>query len=348
VDAVAEGGNGHLDPCPAQQVDRSNGLYFLKSFREDCENGGHRVSLGRMTANAHGNLSGRHLVVFGCGYVGGEVARQALQRGLKVTALTRNPATADRLRTAGVTAITADLGTDGWHSQVQGGADFVLNSVSSGRGGIDGYRLSYVEGMRSILAWAQRGPAGTFIYTGSTSVYPQGGGVAIDEEASTVGTGDTAQVLLEAERLLRNHAGAFARWFILRLAGIYGPGRHRLLDQVRAGEVSGRAQDHLNLIHRDDICSAIWAAFQAPAERKDEVFNVTDDGAATRGEIVGWLSARLGVPLPRFTEGPAAGRRATTPDRIIANAKLKQTLGWRPAFPSFREGYAAMLEPGIF
>ncbi len=282
-------------------------------------------------------------MILGCGYVGGEMARQAVARGLKVTALTRNAAKADPLRAAGVGVVVAELAGDAWHAGIPGDADFVLNCVSSGGGGVEGYRRSYVEGMRSILAWAQRGPAGTFIYTGSTSVYPQGGGAVVDEAASTAGAGDTAQVLLEAETLLRNHAGACARWFILRLAGIYGPGRHRLLDQVRAGEVGGRAQDHLNLIHRDDICAAIWAALLAPTERKDAVFNVADDAAATRGEITGWLAARLGVPLPRFTDAPAAGRRATTPDRIIANARLKQSLGWRPAFPSFREGYAALL-----
>ncbi len=282
-------------------------------------------------------------MILGCGYVGGEMARQAVIRGLRVTALTRNAAKADLLRSAGVEVVVAELAGDAWHTRIPGGADFVLNCVSSGGGGVEGYRRSYVEGMRSILGWAQRGPAGTFIYTGSTSVYPQGGGAVVDEAASTAGAGDTAQVLLEAEMLLRNDAGACARWFILRLAGIYGPGRHRLLDQVRAGEVGGRAQDHLNLIHRDDSCAAIWAALLAPPEQKDAVFNVADDAAATRAEITGWLAARLGVPPPRFTDAPGTGRRATTPDRIIANARLKQALGWRPAFPSFREGYAALL-----
>ena len=250
--------------------------------------------------------------------------------------------------------------------------------MSSGGGGVGSYRRSHVGGMRSILAWARRRPAGTVVYTGSTSVYPQGGGVVVEETASTEGAGETARVLLEAEALLREggntrparpgktadsglgHPGQVAdrpgtgetdgpairpchRWFILRLAGIYGPGRHRLLDQVRAGEVGGRAQDHLNLVHRDDICAAIWAAFAAPAEKRDEVFNVADDAAATREEIAGWLASRLGVPPPRLSAAPAAGRRALTPDRIIGNARLKRVLGWRPAFPSFREGYAAIL-----
>jgi nucleoside-diphosphate-sugar epimerase len=290
-----------------------------------------------------------------------------------VTALTRNAAKADSLRAAGAGVIVADLAGDEWHARIPGGADFVLNCVSSGGGGVEGYRRSYVGGMRSILAWARHEPAGTLVYTGSTSVYPQGGGVTVDETASTEGASETARVLLEAEGLLgegrdgrparpgktedpdssKSSLGTtdtdgpavrpYQRSFILRLAGIYGPARHRLLDQVRAGEVGGRAQDHLNLIHRDDICAAIWTALQAPAEQKDAVFNVADDAAATRREIADWLAARLGVPAPRFTDAPAAGRRATTPDRIIANARLKQALGWRPAFPSFREGYAAVL-----
>ncbi len=305
-----------------------------------------------MTADAYGNLSGKRLVIFGCGYVGGEMARQARARGLRVTALTRNAAKAEELRAVGIEVVVAELGTAAWHGLIPGGADFVLNCVSSGGGGVAGYRRSYVEGMQSILTWARRQPVGTLVYTSSTSVYPQGGGAVVDENAPTDGAGETARVLLEAEALVREGKDEppgrpCHRWFTLRLAGIYGPGRHRLLDQVRAGEVSGRAQDHLNLIHRDDICTALWAALTAPASIQNDVFNVADDAAATRDEITCWLAVRLGVPPPRFSEAPAGGRRTLTPDRIIANTRLKQVLGWQPAFPSFREGYAALLEqPG--
>ena len=51
---------------------------------------------------AHGNFSGKRLVVFGCGYVGGAVAREARERGMRVTALTRNAAKAIPLREAGI------------------------------------------------------------------------------------------------------------------------------------------------------------------------------------------------------------------------------------------------------
>ena len=297
-----------------------------------------------MSADAHGNLAGKRLVIFGCGYVGAEVARQAFARGLHVTALTRNAAKAIALRTAGVEAVVADLADTDWHARIAGGAEFVLNCVSSGGGGLGGYRRSYVDGMTSVLAWAKtHGAAGTLVYTGSTSVYPQGGGVRVDETAATAGAGLRAELLVAAEDLLRSAAGARARWFVLRLAGIYGPNRTHLVEQVRTGEVAGRGEHRLNLAHRDDIVAAIWAALAAPPAVRSEIFNVADDGAAPKAEIAAWLAARLGVPPPRFTGEPLAGRREVTPDRVIANDKIKTMLGWRPRYPTYREGYEKFL-----
>ncbi len=295
-----------------------------------------------MTTQAHGNFAGKRLVIFGCGYVGGEMARQGVARGMDVTALTRNPATAAALRAAGVSEVVeADLATEAWHARIAGGGEFVLNAVSSGGGGMESYRRSYLDGMESIVRWAEaRGGVGTLVYTSSTSVYPQDGGVTVDEAAPTDGVGERGEVLLAAERVLRETPmAAVRRWFILRLAGIYGPGRMHLVEQVRAGEVAGRGTHRLNLVHRDDICGAIWSAMAAAETVESGVFNVADDGAAPKAEVTAWLAAKLGVAAPGFTGLPAGGRRAVTPDRVIANAKVKRVLGWRPAFASFREGY---------
>lgn len=297
-----------------------------------------------MSSDAYGKLSGKRLVIFGCGYVGSALAEQALSRGVRVTALTRNDEKAAVLRASGVEVVVADLAESAWHGRIEGGADWVVNCVSSGGGGLGGYRHSYVAGMESVRAWASAGgPVGTMVYTGSTSVYPQDGGVRIKEEATTDGAGERARVLLAAEDIVKSGQGAWSRWFVLRLAGIYGPGRHHLLEQVRSGEASGKGDVHLNLVFRDDIVAAIWAVLLAKPEVANEVFNVADDGAATKAEIVAWLAQRLGVTVPRFSGEPAAGRREVTPDRVIDNAKIKRVLGWRPAMQSFREGYEKIL-----
>jgi nucleoside-diphosphate-sugar epimerase len=296
-----------------------------------------------MPTNAHGNFHGRRLVVFGCGYVGAEVAREAVARGVQVTALTRNEAKAIALRETGIEVVVADLADAAWHARIAGGADFVLNCVSSGGGGVAGYRHSYLAGMDSILAWSRtRGAAGTLVYTSSTSVYPQNGGAIVDETAATGGE-ERAEVLVETEKHLRENAGAFRRWFVLRLAGIYGPNRHHLLNQVRTGTVAGRGEHRLNLAHRDDIAAAVWTCFTAPPAVANEVFNVADDAPARKDDVTRWLAGRLGVATPLFSGEPAEGRRAVTPDRVIANAKLKAVLGWRPQFATFREGYENLL-----
>lgn len=293
------------------------------------------------------SIANARLVIFGCGYVGSALAGAALQAGARVEALTRNPDKAATLRAKGVAVIVADLASADWHGQIATGPDFVVNCVSSG--GPDHYRRSYVEGMKSVLAWANQGPkpVGTLVYTSSTAVYPQGGGMVVDETAEAPGATPNGAIIRESEQLLQSApASAVARHFILRLAGIYGPGRHHLLDQLREGlpVLGGSGEHRLNLAHRDDIVAAILAGLTAPVAVTSDVFNVADSAPARRGEVVAWLAARLGRPAPGF-DGSTTSRRggAPMPDRIIANAKLHRVLGWRPRYPDFRSGFESLV-----
>jgi len=298
-----------------------------------------------MRSTPQDNFSGKRLVVLGCGYVGSAVAREAVARGLTVTALTRNAERATELTAGGVECVVASLADDAWHGRIAGGADFVLNCVSAGGGGVAGYRESYGRGMESVIAWSRaRGPAGAMVYTSSTSVYAQDAGV-VDEAAALDRAGERAGILVEAEELLRHATDAAARRVVLRVAGIYGPGRHHLLDQLRAGatELPGRGEHRLNLAHRDDIVTAVWAAFGAEATDASETFNVADDAPAPKAEVVAWLAARIGVAVPRFTGEAGGGRRERVPDRVVSNARLKAALGWAPRYPSFRDGYEKIL-----
>ncbi len=294
------------------------------------------------------SLQGKRLVIFGCGYVGSALAHAAVVAGAQVEALTRNPGKAAALRTQGLAnVVVADLSSNDWHAQITAGADYVVNCVSSG--GPDTYRQSYVGGMHSILAWAEAGdtPAGMIVYTSSTSVYPQGGGAQVDESAPADGATPNGAIIRESELLLANApADACRRWFILRLAGIYGPGRHHLLDQLRAGATSlnGSGAHRLNLAHRDDIVAAILACLTAPASVGREIFHVTDSAPAPREEVVRWLAERLGRPMPAFDGGTTTRRGGTPmPDRVILNEKIQRMLGWRPQYPDYRAGLEAIL-----
>lgn len=295
------------------------------------------------------SLRGKRLVIFGCGYVGSAVAQVAVAAGASVEALTRNPEKASALRAVGLTkVVVAELSSSEWHGQLDGGADFVVNCVSSG-GGPEGYRQSYLMGMASILAWAAKSamPIGTMLYTSSTSVYPQGGGAVVEESAPAVGATPNGKIIRESEQLLENISPTIcARWFILRLAGIYGPERHHLLNQLREGATAlgGSGAHHLNLIHRDDIVAALLACLTASDTIGSQIFNVADLAPARREEVVRWLAERLQRAMPVF-DGVAGSRRGgePMPDRIISSGKIQRVLGWQPKYPDYRAGFEAIM-----
>lgn len=296
------------------------------------------------------SLQGKRLVILGCGYVGSAVAQAAVAAGARVESLTRNPEKAALLRTQGLAkVVVAELSSFEWHGQIEGGADFVVNCVSSG-GGPNGYHQSYLAGMASILAWAAKGskPVGTLLYTSSTSVYPQGDGVVVEETASAEGATPNGKIIRESEQLLQNASTmSCLRWFILRLAGIYGPGRHHLLNQLRDGAstLGGSGDHHLNLIHRDDIVSAVLACLTAPSTVGSQVFNVADTAPALRAEVVRWLAEQLHRPMPEFDGLPGARRGGEPmPDRVIASGKIRQLLGWKPKYADYRAGFGDILK----
>jgi nucleoside-diphosphate-sugar epimerase len=162
-----------------------------------------------MSAERRELFRGKRIVIFGAGYIGSALAAQAVEHGLRVTALTRNPEKADCLRRAGIETVVADLADSAWHAQIAPSPDFVVNCVSSGDGGVAGYRRSYFDGTQSIAAWAaQSDPIGTFVYTSSTSVYPQGGGATITEDDPANPGAEGPQILRQTEELI---AGTLAQ-----------------------------------------------------------------------------------------------------------------------------------------
>ena len=289
------------------------------------------------------------LVILGAGYVGRSVALEGLRRGWLVSALTWNAGDAQALRSAGVDPVVeAPVHQRDWHRFLSPADAWVLNCVGSGRGGLEGYRESYLEGMRSMADWAaSRGGAEAAIFTGSTSVYGQDNGQWVSEKDEATGGEERGAVLREAEACLLNNPGIAKRRMVLRLGGIYGPKRAFLLQRARQADFQLEDSDHiyLNSIRLEDICEAVVTlCLTHPNQEEARVLNLVDDHPVLKSKILLGLRARLlemGLPEEK---GKAPGRRrASRPNRRISNALIKNLYGWNPRYPSWKEGYADLL-----
>ena len=282
------------------------------------------------------------LTILGCGYLGTALAEVCIGKGWEVSALTRNSETATKLRALGVSkVIESKIENDDWHTQLDPNQDFIVNCVGASSGDTDGYITSYIEGQDSVMTWLEQGSVGTFVFTSSSSVYPQTGKRFVDETASSAGVSEKAGLLLAAEQKCFPSISSIGRSFILRLAGLYGPGRHLLIDKIKAGEeLSGNSDRVLNLIHRDDAVNAILSCLVSDDSNIGRIYNVTDGNHATRGQIASWIAENLNSGEPVFKEDDDEN----TPNRKVSNNRILDELSWSPKFSSYQSGYKPIFD----
>ncbi|MDR2463537.1 MAG: hypothetical protein LBD30_07140, partial [Verrucomicrobiales bacterium] len=168
-----------------------------------------------------------------------------------------------------------------------------------------------------------------------TSVYAQNDGSWVDETSPSAAESETGKILLAAEQLTAEAGGV-----VLRLSALYGNGRLALRDRLLNGTARLPADGRrmLNQIHHQDAVSAIGFLLNRN-DAGGEVFNVSDDDPASYHEIFAWLCEKYDRPMPPSAAEESPQKRGLTNKRVC-NKKLR-ALGWRPLFPSFREGYAA-------
>lgn len=282
-------------------------------------------------------MSTPSVLVVGCGDVGGRLATQLLAGGWSVSGLRRNVGALPE----GVGAIAADLE----QRQVPANwplvsPDYLVYCVAASQHDEAGYRSAYVEGLRNVLAWlAERGQKPRrLLFVSSSSVFAQQGGEWIDETAETAPQEYSGRVMLEAERLALE-SGIPAS--VVRLTGIYGPGREWLLSQVRQGyRVTEEPPLYGNRIHAEDAAGLLAFLLRADHQGRvlDDCYIGVDDAPAPLAEVVAWLREYMGV-----TEWSEQQRVRRTGSKRCSNARAR-ALGWAPVYPSYREGYAAILE----
>jgi nucleoside-diphosphate-sugar epimerase len=221
-----------------------------------------------------------------------------------------------------------------------GSLDYLVYSAAATDHDEAGYRAAYVEGLQHVLGWLkQHGQRPKrLLFVSSSSVYGQQQGEWVDETSPTVAGGYSGRLMLEAEQVALDSGIPASR---VRLTGIYGPGREWLLSQVRQGySVVEDPPLYANRIHADDAAGLLAFLLEADRQGKalDDCYIGVDDAPAALADVVGWLREYLGVT--QWAEN-ASVRRAGS--KRCSNARAK-ALGWTPRYPSFREGYAAILE----
>ena len=279
------------------------------------------------------------VLIAGIGYVGQAVAVRLIQAGHQVSGLRRGEGR--ELEALGISTVRCDITQAAQLQEVHGPFDWLINTVSSSKGGVEEYKAVYLEGTRNLLGWAQEHPLQKYVHVSSTSVYGQTDGSQVDETSPTEPSSETGRILVEAEKLILS---AKVPAVILRASGIYGPERGHLFQQYLRGEatISGDPQRYLNMIHRDDLVGAIIAALERG--RAGETYNVTDDVPVPLIDFFRWLSAELKRPMPpSVAEAPSKRKRAVTSKRI-SNVKLKAQTGYQFIYPGYREGYLSEIK----
>lgn len=267
------------------------------------------------------------ILIAGCGDVGGALARRLLADGHEVYGLRRRT----DLLPAGVRPVAADLRAPDTLRAVPGGLDAVCYTAAADARSADAYRAAYVDGVRNLLQTVARTSApARVLYTSSTRVHPQNAGEWVDEDSPTGGADPYARLLLAGEAAAR---AAAAPAVVVRLAGIYGPGRTRLIDRVRAGEACAAA--YANRIHRDDCAGALRHLLRI--DRPRPLYLGVDHQPAPECEVMDWIAERLGLPAP-----PRANADAGARGKRCRNARLVAS-GYAFERRGFREGYGALL-----
>jgi len=282
------------------------------------------------------------MLIVGCGYLGTRIARHYLQHGEPVNAIVRSAASAGRLHQLGIAASVSDLDQPvPLPVATQGEAVFYL--APPPETGVADPRI------RNFLAsCAAHGVPRRIVYISTTGVYGDCRGAWIDETAPVQPQTDRARRRLDAETALRGWS-AQTSTLVLRVAGIYGPGRLPL-ERLRRGMVVVREEEapFTNRIHVDDLVQVCVMALQRG--RAGEIYHASDGNPSTMTDYFFRVADLIGVPRPRtVTLDEAAGQLSAAmlsylrESRRLSNRKMREDLGIRLRYPSLATGLPACL-----
>jgi nucleoside-diphosphate-sugar epimerase len=261
-------------------------------------------------------------LIIGCGYLGQRLAHRLLEHYSSVWITTRagNPPV-DKALAARCRCVALDLlsPTPHWSPSSQPTDLFCLVPPAA---------LANEGARTQLLSLAHRLPLHRAVLTSSTAVYGDGNGEIVSAESAIKPTSERAHLLATIEHTWRRDP----RFCVVRLAGLYGPGRVIGLQSLRQNEaLGGNPSELLNLIHVDDAAALLMRCIETP----EAVLELGSDGhPVTRGEYYRFVATCAMAPPPRFSGDPRArgGNRRCDPASTMAR------VGWRPRYATYREG----------
>ena len=278
---------------------------------------------------------------FGLGYCAETLIRQS--PGLEPSGTARSESRVDVLRTGGIDAHVFDGARAGPGLEAAlRRAEAIVVSIPPQEG----------EGPLDVF-WAAIAAApnlARIIYFSTVGVYGEHGGNWVDETAATLTRSGRSLARLAEEARWTEAAPPGAAVDILRLPGIYGPGRNAL-ERLRAGEARRIVKPGhvVNRAHVDDIAAVARLVLEKGLP--GQVWNVADDEPAPPQDVIAYAADLLGMPVPAEEPFDAADLSPMVASffseaKRVSNAKAKAALGFDPAYPTYREGLKALFEAG--
>lgn len=275
------------------------------------------------------------LLSIGHGYSAQALARLLIPQGWTVIGTTRTAAKAEAFRAAGVEPLLLP----GPLAPALARASHILTSVAPDRAGDPILRDHAAELAAARPLWAG--------YLSTTAVYGDHQGAWVDEDTPLTPLSERGAARVQAERAW---ASLGLPLHIFRLAGIYGPGRGPF-EKVRDGSARRiiKPGQVFSRIHVDDIAQVVAASIAHP--NPGRAYNVCDDDPAPPEDVIGHAAELLGLPLPPAVaydqaEMTPMARSFYAESKRVRNDRIKEELGVRLLFPTYREGLAALLAGG--
>lgn len=281
------------------------------------------------------------LFVFGYGFTARALARRLAPKGWRVLASVRDPAAIGPLAAKGVMGVAVD-DADGLTDALAGANALLITAPPGDKG------CPALPALAGPLARAGAFPDWTG-YLSTTGVYgDRRGGWVFETSRLSAQSMEGARRVAAERDWLEVGQGMGLTVQVFRLPGIYGPSRSAF-DRLRKGEARRVAAPGqvFSRIHVDDLAAGLEASIARP--RAGGIYNLCDDEPAANSEVVAYAAGLLGIEPPPETgleTVSQAGLRFYAESKRVSNARAKAELAWRPQYPTYREGLAAILKAG--